>query len=152
VRATGLNMATLESRLAKLEGAVPPENAIFEEFVRQLPHVDSAGAFDWQACPEFVETMGTWLAQLGNEARDDQLDPIERGIARLLFLFENSADPFIFERYRNRVPDRVLTALYGRMRNYAFPPDAAARVRLLAGIASPADNCRLPDVRTVGHE
>jgi hypothetical protein len=128
-------MGALESRIAMLENATPPDNPVFEEFVRALPPLDPSGALNWQAsCPEFAETMGPWLAQLGNEARDGLLDPIERGIARLLFLFENSADPFVFERYRNRVPDRVINALYGRMGNYAFLPDVAARVRLLAGM------------------
>jgi hypothetical protein len=79
-------------------------------------------------CPFFTE--------LGNNCRrySDKLpDPIERGLADLLVTFNDSHDPFAYERYRERVPDRVLAAIYNGMRNYAFTPDVALRVRQLAG-------------------
>jgi hypothetical protein len=60
-------------------------------------------------------------------------DPTERGLADLLVTFTHSHDPFCYERYRGRVPDRVLAAIYNSMRNYAFKPDVALRVRQLAG-------------------
>ena len=60
-------------------------------------------------------------------------DPIERGLADLLVTFDRSHDPLAYERYRGRVPHRVLAAIYNGMRNYAFTPGVALRVRQLAG-------------------
>jgi hypothetical protein len=65
--------------------------------------LDEHGNLNWLATdPQFAETFGPWLTERGNETyRFLSLgDPIERGLADLLSLFNDSIDPFVFERYR----------------------------------------------------
>jgi hypothetical protein len=130
-------MATLEHRIAKLESATS-ESPAFEQFIRCLPPLAEDGELAWSSTsPPFAEIFLPWLTELGNNSRcfGDQLsDPLERALADLLVTFNHSHDPFAYERYRGRIPDRVLAAIYNGMRNYAFTPDVALRVRQLAGV------------------
>ena len=157
-------MASIESRLAKLENAAPAENAAFEQFIRQLPPLDASGRLGWHSVyPNFDEIFGPWLTNLGNESRrHSQLsDPIERGLAKLLEDFNDSPDPLAYERYRGRVPDRVLAAIYNGMRNVGFPSDTCLKIRQLAGVVDQAGNLApghvmsengfIVDAETVGH-
>jgi hypothetical protein len=160
----GLAMASIESRIAKLESAAPGEWPAFSEFVGSLPPLDEHGHLNWRAVyPQFDETFGPWLAAQGNDLQRwiELIDPIERGLAGLLHLFNDSPNPLYWERFRGRLPDRVLAALYGSMRNWSFPPDVALRVRQLAGLVDQPgsitpgyvlhENGCITDARLVGH-
>jgi hypothetical protein len=129
-------MATLEQRIEKLESATS-ESPAFEQFIRCLPPLGEHGELTWSSTsPQFAEIFSPFLIERGNKSRGyfgKLPDPIERGLADLLVTFNHSHDPFAYERYRGRVPDRVLAAIYNGMRNYAFKPDVALRVRQLAG-------------------
>jgi|ERR1017187_979624 hypothetical protein len=130
-------MATLESRITKLESATPASSGAFETLVRYLSPLNSHGAFAWdEADAAFAELIRPWLADLGSKSRqgEDLADAVERGLADILVTFNDSHDPFAYERYRGQVPDRVLAAIYAGMRNFAFKPDVALRVRTLAGL------------------
>jgi hypothetical protein len=94
------------------------------------------GELAWSsAYPQFAEIFSPFLTEHGNNSRrySDLADSLERGLADLLVTFNDSHDPFAYERYRGRVPDRILGAIYNGMRNHAFTPDVALRVRQLAG-------------------
>jgi hypothetical protein len=129
-------MATLEQRIEKLESATP-EFPAFEQIVRCLPPLGEHGELNWSSSyPQFAEIFGPFFTQRGNKSQSylERLpDPLERGLADFLVTFNHAHDPFAYERYRGRVPDRVLAAIYNGMRNYAFLPDVALRVRQLAG-------------------
>jgi hypothetical protein len=93
--------------------------------------------------PQFAEIFGPFFSERGNKSQrysERLTDPVERGLADLLVTFNHSHDPFAYERYRGRVPNRVLAAIYNGMRNYAFTPDVALRVRQLAGVVDLAGN------------
>jgi hypothetical protein len=136
-------MASIENRLAKLESAAPEQSTAFEEMVRLLPPLDEHGCLAWhRTSPEFESAFVPWFTELGNQAGTyEQLpDPIERALARLLVTFNDSRDPFAYERFRGRIPDRVLAAIYNGMRNFAFNPDIALHVRQLSGVVDSAGN------------
>jgi hypothetical protein len=131
-------MASIESRLAKLENAAPPVTPGFAEFSRRLPALDETGEYG----PDpMLETFAPWLTELGESCnRFRKLAPMERGLADLLCTFNESSDPFAFERYRGRVPGRVLAAIYNERRNWAYGPEVAKKIRFLAGVTDEQGN------------
>lgn len=137
-------MPSLEARVQRLEDATSSsEPHVFVEFVRSLPPVAN-GEFDWDAAaPEWCSTFRPWLEELGGTEKGclrRLANPLERGIARLLGLLEESIDPFAFERYRGLVPDRVLTTLYSERRNWVATAEISQRVRQLAGVMDEQGN------------
>jgi hypothetical protein len=131
-------MPSLESRIAKLEESAPPENPAFHEFISRLPPLDAQGDLQWQALdPELHEVFTPWLIEYGksHDWQYPHLSPLEVGMAATLFLFRDiDADPFMFERYRGFIPGRVIAAMYGRMRNYAWSAEVSLKVRQRAGV------------------
>jgi hypothetical protein len=129
-------MATLEQRITRIESATA-ESPAFEQFIRCLPPLGEHGELNWSNTrPQFAEIFGPFFTERGNKSQrcSERLsDPVERGLADFLVTFNDSDDPFVYERYPGRVPDRVLAAIYNGMRNHAFMPDVALRVRQLAG-------------------
>lgn len=146
-------MATLESRLAKLEAQATPRDNLLEQAIASLPPLNAAGEFDWNTGNEYHQELSAMLERIGNEAvtRDYKLkSAIDRAVACMVeFSIDENANPLLYERYRRRVPARILAALYGRVHNYALSPDVALRVRQLAGIVDengkPFDGYRLAD-------
>jgi hypothetical protein len=66
----GQPMATLEGRIAKLESASPEGCPAFETSVRCLPPLDDNDNLNWNAVyPQFSETFGPWLSDLGNKSQ-----------------------------------------------------------------------------------
>lgn len=139
-------MSNLEKRLEVLEEKEPTDSPAFEEFMRSLPPLKADGSLDWDtARPEFARVFVPWLAEQGTTFTLDDLgfsDPLECGLARLIETMTDGArsNPFIFERYRARVPTRVLAWIYNRMRNYNYGPEIRQRIWRLAGLADADGN------------
>ena len=131
-------MASIERRLEALEAHLPDENGVFEQFCRCLPPLDANGNLAWGAVyPELLEVFGPWLREKGAKSswkyrRLD--DDLERGLADLLHLFTaHSEDIFAnIERFRGRIPDRVLAEIYNERRNLVGAD--SLRIRELAGV------------------
>lgn len=138
-------MPSLEMRVQRIEEATASaEYPAFMEFVRSLPPLDEEDDFDWNtAAPAFRDAFRPWLKEMGsaeNHRFRRLLDPFERGLALILAAFEDSSDPFAFERYRGSIPDRILAALYNERRNWVGTAETVQRVRQLAGVADEQGN------------
>jgi hypothetical protein len=138
-------MPSLQKRIEALEASEPAESPAFEAFIRSLPPLSESGSLDWKkAGPDFAEAFKPWLTELGKQCASGYpiADPVEAGLAHLIEAMTDGAwsNPFIFERYRGRVPERVLACVYDRMRNYSHSPEIRGRIWQLAGIADAAGN------------
>jgi hypothetical protein len=138
-------MPSLEARLAKLEERAPDGNPLLTKILRALPPLNENGELDWAAGNELQRGLQEVLREFGIGSRQagtahsrfHGLDPLDSALAWVvdhLHRDTGERNPLAIERFRGRVPDRVLAALYSRMRNFAFAADIALQVRQLAGV------------------
>lgn len=111
----GGSMATLESRLNKLEDQT---NSKAQSGTELMLNVLRAVGFDY-LCNSLAE-------------HDEREEPEPFGL--LMNLMDDSRNPLEFERYRGLVPDEVIRRAYSHRRNWAFDQAVIIRVRQLAGV------------------
>lgn len=111
----GGSMATLESRLNKLEDQT---NSKAQSGTELMLNVLRAVGFDY-LCNSLAE-------------HDEREEPEPFWL--LMNLMDDSRNPLEFERYRGLVPDEVIRRAYSHRRNWAFDQAVIIRVRQLAGV------------------
>lgn len=111
----GGSMATLESRLNKLEDQTNIKAQSGTELMLNVLH---AVGFDY-LCNSLAE-------------HDEREEPEPFWL--LMNLMDDSRNPLEFERYRGLVPDEVIRRAYSHRRNWAFDQAVIIRVRQLAGV------------------
>lgn len=111
----GGSMATLESRLNKLEDQT---NIKAQSGTELMLNVLRAVGFDY-LCNSLAE-------------HDEREEPEPFWL--LMNLMDDSRNPLEFERYRGLVPDEVIRRAYSHRRNWAFDQAVIIRVRQLAGV------------------
>lgn len=132
-------MASLESRISKLESHAPDADLV-RLSVEALPPLGSDGELAWDEADPWHRDYRAKLMELGSRSssasiRDPRLSaPIDIGLAVLLFDPHFARYPLALEQYRDRVPGRVIASVYNAMRNYGFAPILRLRVRQLAGV------------------
>jgi hypothetical protein len=118
----------IEKRLRKLEAKATPQGSHLLDLLYQVLTGGFGPKYDAEAGRVF-ESLGREAANYLPKLKDDH----ERGIGNVLLT--GTDGPFDIERFRGIVPDRVLSAAYNTMRNYAHAdPSVVLRVRKLAGV------------------
>lgn len=142
-------MSNIERRIESLEHQLAePSPSILTRLLKVWPHGKhwyeelAAAANDQDSADELTALVLDLVGDRGAGFNSRSLPvALDRGLADLLYKDSGpNEDPFWLERWRGQIPDRVIAAVYNKMRNYAYPADVSLRIRQLAGVVDENGN------------